>query len=184
LKLSAMRYKDYVWPHNPRSYEISFQRDVAAYRVPYGTYLLESMGRRHRVLRGTGEFVGEGAYEEFRKLALVFYEPGPGVLVHPLWDTTQAYFVSLRLNQEPTEDYVSYSFEFWESHDGYRKTLEPVSGSGGAAGSDPVYHTAVAGEVLWRVAADHGLTLPALLAMNPQIKNPNVLCVGDRIRVG
>ena len=34
--------------------------------------------------------------------------------VHPLWQTANAYFVSLRLEQEPRPDYVRYSFAFWE----------------------------------------------------------------------
>ena len=48
-----------------------------------------------------GEFVGEGAYAQFGQLANVFYNGGPGLLVHPLWQAANAYFVSLRLEQEP-----------------------------------------------------------------------------------
>ncbi len=39
-------------------------------------------------------------HEEFQRLACVFYEDGPGLLVHPLWQVANAYFVSLRV--EPT----------------------------------------------------------------------------------
>ena len=191
MKLSSMRFKDYVWPHNPRTYEISYHRDVASHGVPFGYYVLQGMGRRHRVLRGTGEFVGVGAYAEFKKLATVFYDPAPGVLVHPLWDMANAYFVSLQLNQVPTEDYVSYSFEFWECCDYYKESLELLtpehagtadkSEQRSAAGAE--YYTAVWGDCLWNIAIAHGLSLDQLLELNPQIRNPNILYVGDVIRV-
>ena len=191
MKLSSMRFKDYVWPHNPRTYEICYQRDVAVHGVPFGDYILQGMGRRQRILRGTGEFVGPGAYAEFKKLATVFYDGTPGTLIHPLWDTARAYFVSLRLDQEPTEDYVSYSFEFWECFDLYSEGLKRLSPSsaagfptaGTASGADEEYYTAVWGDCLWNIAAAHGLSLSQLLTLNPQIKNPNILYVGDRVRV-
>ena len=186
-KLSSMRFKDYVWPHNPRVYEIDYQRDVASHRVPFGTYILQNMGRQHRVLRGEGEFAGEGAYAEFKKLATVFYDPTPGVLVHPLWDAAKAYFVSLRLKQEPEENFVAYSFAFWECYDGYNSGVKAQTAAAAAAAetakNTAEYHTAVYGDCLWNIARDNGLTLAELLALNPQIRNPNVLMVGDRVRV-
>ena len=184
MKLSSMRFKDYVWPHNPRTYEIGYHRDVAEHRVPFGAYVLQGMGRRHRVLRGEGEFVGPGAYAEFKKLATVFYDPTPGILIHPLWDTAKAYFVALQLNQEPTEDYVSYRFEFWECYELYRSGLGTAR-STGTAGTETaaLWHTVTAGERLWSIADGYGQSPEALLALNPGIKNPNLLSAGDRIRV-
>lgn len=182
MKLSSMRFKDYVWPHNPRTYEIGFTRDVAVHRVPFGAYVLQQMGRRQRILRGEGEFVGEGAYAEFKKLATVFYESTPGMLTHPLWDTAQAYFVSLRLKQEPREDYVSYSFEFWECYDHYREKPERVLPAAGAQGAAETY-TVEHGDSFQSIARAHGLTTAALLALNPQIRNPNALRAGETLRV-
>ena len=46
-------------------------------------------------MRGEGEFCGEDAYAQFGELANVFYEKGPGILIHPLWQTASAYFVEL-----------------------------------------------------------------------------------------
>ena len=56
-----MRYKDYVWPHNPRVYSIDYERKMAVNKVPFGTYHLQDLGRTRRVMRGEGEFAGEGA---------------------------------------------------------------------------------------------------------------------------
>lgn len=187
--LSPMRFKDYVWPHNPRVYEITYKRDIVSHRVPFGLYSLQNMGRQHRILKGEGEFVGEGAYAEFKKLATVFYGTEPGTLVHPLWDTTTAYFTQLGLKQEPTKDYVSYYFEFWECYDGYEKDLkEENKGTVLPAESAPEggtgrTYTVVSGDTLWAIAARFGMSVSTLVDMNRQIKNPNLIRVGDKIRI-
>ena len=113
--LSPMRFKSFVWPHNPRVYSIAYERNIAVHKIPFGRHYLQSLGQTRRVLRGEGEFVGEGAYDKFKELATVFYEETPGVLAHPVWMTTTAWFAALELRQEPRRDYVAYSFEFWET---------------------------------------------------------------------
>lgn len=185
-KLSSMRFKDYVWPHNPRVYEIEYRRDVVSHRVPFGTYTLQNMGRGHRVLRGEGEFAGEGAYGEFKHLATVFYDTTPGVLVHPLWDAASAYFVALRLKQEPEENYVAYSFEFWECSDSYPAVIMPGASPAQETtvqeAAEPYYIT-VRDMSLFQVAKQYGLAITDLLAMNPQIRNPNETISLARIRI-
>ncbi len=116
--LSPMRFKNFVWPHNPRVYSIAFERKLAAHKIPFGRHVIQSLGQTRRVLRGEGEFVGQGAYDTFKKLASVFYEETPGVLVHPVWMTTTAWFAALELRQRPRRDYAAYSFEFWEVVEG------------------------------------------------------------------
>ena len=82
--LSPMRFKNFVWPHNPRVYSITYERKIAVHKIPFGRHHLQSLGQTRRVLRGEGEFVGEGAYDTFKQLATVFYEETPGVLAHPV----------------------------------------------------------------------------------------------------
>ncbi len=172
MTLGPMRYKDYVWPHNPRIYEIKFSRDLVESPIPYGLYRLQSMGRRHRVLRGEGEFSGSGAYAEFKKLATVFYSNEPGVLVHPLWDSTSAYFVALELRQEPTENYVKYAFEFWECPPAGRTGLSRVEEASAAkTETDPVYHIVAGDESIWDIAGNYGVSIEELAKKNPGIKN-------------
>lgn len=190
MDLSPMRYKGYTWPHNPRIYSIDFQRAMAVHKVPFGRYQLQDLGMGHRVMKGSGEFVGPGAYEEFQRLACLFYEGGTGLLVHPLWQAADAYFVALRLEQTPRPDYVRYSFEFWEEVGRYRgvadRVAEPVrSVSGGAAQktAQPEYHRVVKGDTLWGLAKKYGVDLKELVALNPQIKNPNLIYVGQEVRV-
>lgn len=191
-KLCAMRYKNYIWPHNPRVYTIQYARSMAEHKVPFGRYQLQDLGPGCRVMRGEGEFVGEGAYQEFKKLASVFYSEGPGVLVHPVWQSARVYFVKLSLRQEPRADYVKYSFEFWESYEGYDTALREVTPASGAAQGTAAaaiqeqgaaWHTVVQGESLWSIAKSCGVSLNQLIGLNPGIKNPNLILPGERVRV-
>ncbi|EAS34226.3 chitinase 6 [Coccidioides immitis RS] len=40
-------------------------------------------------------------------------------------------------------------------------------------------YTVVSGDTMWKIANDHGMTLDALIAANPQIANPNIIEVGQ-----
>ena len=188
--LSPMRFKDFVWPHNPRVYSITYERKVAVHKVPFGRHHLQSLGQTRRVLKGEGEFVGENAYETFSQLANVFYDETPGTLVHPIWVTTQAWFVGLKLEQEPLRDYVRYSFEFWEVFGGEDTALDVSrvdtggqTAAGGAAEEPQVWHTVAAGDTLWAIAVTNGVSLDTLVALNPTIRNPNPIYVGEKVRV-
>ena len=184
MRLAPMRYKDYVWPHNPATYTITYEREIAVHKVPFGRYCMQDLGLNCRVMRGEGEFAGEGAYEEFKKLASVFYGGGPGLLIHPVWQSSNAYFTSLKLEQEPTPDYVRYSFEFRESFDGYDPQLQKLDTEtkrDAQTSAAIVVHTVVSGDTLWAIAHRYGTELDALLKANRNIKNPNLIHVGDKV---
>lgn len=187
MNLTPMRFKDYTWPHNPESYRIRYARRMAVHRAPYGRCTMEDLGMSYRVMEGEGTFSGVGAYDEFKKLASVFYESGPGVLVHPVWMTTRAYFTDLEVVQEPLPDYVRYRFAFLEPGEGGGAALKKKE-SGGAAASQvqteqAQYYSVVQGDTLWGIAARYGTTVQALAALNPQIANPNLIYPKERVRV-
>ena len=192
MTLTPMRYKSFIWPHNPRVYSIDFQRTVAARKIPFGRDQLQDLGMGHRVMKGEGEFVGEGAYDQFSRLACLFYEGGTGLLVHPLWQAADAYFVALRLEQAPRPGYVRYSFEFWEESGTYSgvvtRATQPAQGEEGAAAVQAAdqasFHRVVKGDTLWALSKRYGVKLADLIALNPQIKNPNLIYVGQEVRVG
>lgn len=187
MMLAPMRYKDYIWPHNPATYSITYERQIAVHKVPFGRHCMQDLGMGCRIMRGQGEFAGEGAYEEFKRLATVFYDGGPGLLIHPLWQIANAYFTNLKLEQEPLPDYVRYSFEFRERYDGYSEELTVLDRAGGTpaqpAGEalpETVY-TVVSDDTLWGIANRYGVALKDLLKANPGIKNPNLIHVGDKV---
>lgn len=185
MLLTPMRYKDYIWPHNPAVYTITYERQIAVHKVPFGQYCTQDLGLGCRVMRGQGVFAGEGAYEAFKKLASVFYQDGPGLLIHPLWQISNAYFTALKLEQEPLPDYVRYTFEFRERFNGYDGSLTALGASGDAGPEAGVRqtHRVVSGETLWGIAERHGVRLEELLAVNPGIKNPNLISVGEAVRL-
>ena len=199
--LSPMRFKNFVWPHNPRVYSITYERKLAVHKIPFGRHFLQSLGQTRRVLKGEGEFVGEGAYDKFKELATVFYEEKPGTLVHPVWMTTTAWFAALELRQKPQRDYVAYSFEFWEVVSDSVTGLTAVeagsgtaqadgsSASGGgavpntAAAAREEWYTVVRGDTLWGLSKRYGTALSTIIALNPQISNPNLIYVGQKVRI-
>ena len=194
MRLEPMRYKEYTWPHNPETYTVEYRRCLAAHKVPFGGYCLQDLGNTYRVLRGEGVFAGEGAYEEFEKLETVFDQTGPGLLVHPVWPAASAYFVSLSLAEEPLPDYVRYTFAFWEDQGGKTGLTEVTAESGGqsestgagtsaTAGGEGACYTVKKGDTLWGIAKAYGVSLTALIAANPQIKNPNLIYPGDRVQM-
>lgn len=183
MELTPMRYKNYIWPHNPRVYTIDYERVMAERKVPFGLYHLQDLGRAGRVMRGEGEFVGPEAYAQFGALANVFYQPGAGELIHPLWQTAKAHFVELSLKQEPRPNYVSYTFAFWEDLEYYGDKLSGRDEESGGGGTDTLVHRVVKGDCLWAIAAKYGTTVAELLKLNPQIKNPNLIRVGQEVRV-
>lgn len=187
MLLTPMRYKEYIWPHNPATYSITYERQVAVHKVPFGRYYMQDLGLGCRVMRGQGEFSGKNAYGEFKKLASVFYSGGPGLLIHPLWQISNAYFTSLKLEQEPRPDYVRYSFEFRERYDGYNEELsvrnssEEGSGATVASSGQENTCTVVSGDTLWGIARRWNVSLESLLEANPGIKNPNLIRPGDKV---
>lgn len=190
MRLASMRYKGYTWPHNPEIYTVEYRRSVVVHKVPFGGTFMQDLGRTYRVMQGEGVFAGTDAYAQFQELETVFREEGAGILVHPVWQTVRARFVSLQLEEKPLPDYVHYSFTFWEEPDAYSAELtafsteqEPGVSAGSATAGDTAVYTVKKGDTLWGIAGRFQVSLTALIAANPQIKNPNLIYPGDRVQI-
>ena len=192
MRLAPMRYKEFTCPHNPETYHVEHRRQVAVHKVPFGGYVLQDLGAGCRVLEGEGTFAGKDAYATFRALEQVFDQPGPGLLVHPVWPASSAYFVTLQLTEEPLPDFVRYRFAFWEDQGGYKAGLTEIAAggteeggsAGGASQPAPSYsgtYVVRKGDTLWGIAGRYGVALADLIAANPQIKNPNLIYPGETV---
>lgn len=199
IRLKPIVYKDYTWPHNPTFYQIRFIKDIIEHRYPkiHGAEL-EDFGMNARVFSGSGVFFGEDAYVEFGKLATVFYDLGPGKLIHPLWMPTDAVFSRLEVKQEPTPNYVEYEFEFIE----YKKIniiteiIEPPQPPQAEQPEQPVpeqqstpkkaekevTHTVKQGETLSHIGVMYGVPWRTIADYNKStISNPNIIRIGQKI---
>ncbi len=112
--MGHLSYKTFVWPRNPQTYQESSTRK-AKYHTADGITYYDGMGDLQRVIRGSGVFFGEGAFDTFKQLVLLMEEKTAGNLEHPVWGIRYCYFTGLELTQEPRENYVSYSFEFTQA---------------------------------------------------------------------
>ena len=45
------------------------------------------------------------------------------------------------------------------------------------------WYTVVRGDTMWGIARRYGVSLTDLIALNPQIKNPNLIYPGQKVRV-
>ena len=170
-----MQYKGFVWPNNPETYTLSCEHLTAVHKLPFGGFSVQDLGKTATVLRGEGEFFGPSAYAHFCALEAVFAEKGSGVLLHPVWSGHNVVFTKLLLTQQPRKDYVAYHFEFCEEG---TSEQELAQGYEGAA-----YETVSAGETAWDICRRAGLTMAAFLKLNPQIARPNLLSVGEEVRI-
>ena len=55
-----------------------------------------------------------------------------------------------------------------------------LDGGGGGGGGG---YSVVRGDCLWKIAQAHGVSLSALIAANPQIKNPDLIYPGDKVTI-
>ena len=174
--LTAMKFRDFTWPNNPRSFTVQRRRALVSRKLPFQAYRVQDMGEDLCVFKGEGEFVGERAYADFLRLAELFSDGKPGLLVHPVFPATEVYFASLKLRQEPIENYVNYEFEFWENSDGTKRGRAALK-------SAPRYYSVSVGEGLGDVVLNCGVSIDELIRLNPQIANMNRIEAGEILKL-
>lgn len=171
-----MKFKTFTWPNDPRTCRLQAQRATALHKYPGGTYQLEDLGVKRRILTGEGEFFGNMAYTYMDQLIRVYEEPGEGVLIHPLILLRKMMFTELEILEEPRAWYVAYRFTFTECD------TEEYTASKQKPGSSGRYIVRL-GDTLYSISMMNSVPLERLLGLNPDIGNPNVLTPGQVVRL-
>lgn len=164
MNLAPMSYKDYVWPRNPETVTVSRLKNVGSFRVPGAGNALQDLGGGSRTVSGRGVFAGEGCREDFERLAAVFSEEGAGQLLLPGIAPFPAVFSSLTMKRDARPNCIGYEFAFLE--DGTTPEHESVV-------SERKTRVCAAEDTLFGIAAEAGVSVDALLALNPGVQWPN-----------
>jgi peptidoglycan hydrolase-like protein with peptidoglycan-binding domain len=132
-----LKFKDFTWPHNPASFNMSYENRVIRHEFPdFWGAETEDFKLGPRVFSGSGAFIGGGAWYYFTKLSNMAFYNSPGVLEHPVYGKFLVRLTKLTSREEPTPDYVEYDFEFIEHKEINILTKlggkKPGGGSGGS----------------------------------------------------
>lgn len=135
--LPSMRYKDYTWKYNPSRCVYSCDKSLVKHIYPeLHAAEIEDMDIEGAIISGVGEFFGPTAYQDWQELLAVFKDVGIGEFYHPIFtDVTMASMKKLDATTEPRENYVSYSFEFWQHIPAVRPIRPPQAETTGSEAS-------------------------------------------------
>jgi len=179
---SKMMFRGFSWPNNPHSFKVEYRRELLCRKLPLGGCYMQDLGKTCRVFTCEGEFTGESAYKDFLRLANLFEQGKAGLLSHPNLPAANVYLTRLELEQEPMENFVSYKAEFRENSPALQSGAS-FEAENKTAEQGPSYYVLTSGDSFGSVAAAVGITAAELLALNPTVKNTNLIGAGDRIRV-
>ena len=188
-----MQFGSFTWPNNPERFSSKFTRGAVTHKIPGGAFTALDMGPSARLHTLSGCFFGPQAYASYLSLEALFREGGVRTLVHPHWPPCRACMTELTLTQEPVADFVGYTVSFLEEGAPPSELTAlaapeeepplPVQAANQAAQTQYLVHVVVKGDTLWDISRKYNVTLSSVIALNPQIKNPNLIYVGDRVRV-
>jgi LysM repeat protein len=105
-----------TWVNNPSQCSYSCERTIIKHKYPeLNGAELEDLNPEAAVITGEGELFGPNAYSDWKKMVSIFNQHGVGEFFHPVYsDVTHALWKKLEARMEPRENYVSYTFEFWQ----------------------------------------------------------------------
>ena len=168
-----MQFKDYVFTYNPSKFEIINERRLTQYISPLVCDVVQDLGHRARIVKGSGEFFGTDCMEQFMKLYSLYRKSGSGKLILPTGTTFFAYFKELEIVGEAGPLSIKYSFTFLEDTLKHEETRT----------SSTLVHKVAQGETAWHIASLYKIDINTLLALNPSMISPNSIKTGDVIRV-
>lgn len=172
MKNAPMRFGGMSLRHNPAKLSISGKHHIRIYGSPCCEADSESLGMELRRISGEGELSGSDCIEQYHALEALQRGRIAAKLVLPHMQPLYAYLKELSLTAKPTDDVLSYRFEFAEAQ-------SPRKGSAGVV----FYMTGSDAENLWDIAYAFSVPIEQLVALNPQIPHIGELDAGERVRV-
>lgn len=172
MDLDKMEYNGYKWKFNPKKIEVIQEKNIKEQVIPFWGNVFQDYGRKKRIVKGYGEFFGDDASAQYQELYNVFSLGGISYLKLPKLSPFLAAFVSLDLVGEAGPGFLKYEFEFWEY-------IKEQSVSGALKVNN--YHIVKQGETLWSIAHMYSDSVDELIKLNPQIKRPEELKVGQKV---
>lgn len=171
MEISPMRFKQHTWNYNPEKIKILSQKEVVENIVPSADNITRNFGRNARVITGEGSILGEDCFKEFYNMWSVFQDNTSGVLSIPEFAVMNAYFTSLSVIGEATDNLIKYAFTFTEVMDTSKEK------------SPKTVHIALEGESLWDIGYKYEISVEKLLELNPEIKHPFDVSQGMEVSI-
>ena len=186
--LPLMAYKEFTWEANPTTTTITCEKNLVKLQYPeLDAVDLEDMDCDCAIITGEGEFFGPYAYSLWDNLWAQFKRHGPGDFFHPIYkDIKYAVMKKLEGKMEAKENYISYTFEFWEHRPPNlesRIVVPPAVVTPKATTVAPVKktYTVVEGDCLWNISkkfCGDGARYTEIASAN-NIKNPDLIYPGQ-----
>ncbi len=169
---SMIRFKGYVFEHNPKTLKITSKKNIVSQSVLGEKSDVFESGDNSRVVTGEGSISGVDCIYKFLKLFKIKEEKGSGILSLPNTKPFYAFFESLEFSADPTPELISYKFVFREDSS---KPLSKITSE--------VYYNLSADEDLWDVSRKFDTPIEALVSLNPQLKRTDDVEEGSRVRI-
>lgn len=160
-------FRGFHFPVNPQQLEIRDGGRVRTQSLARDGFHLDELPVQPVAVSGTGVFTGECAARDFERLRAEFLKGGRGVLLLGAYRSMDAVFRSLVCTGRQG-DSVGYAFEFVEF---------PVE----KTAAEKVTHTVSQGETLWDIAAQYGIAVEQLMALNPSLPAPEEVAAGEEV---
>lgn len=168
---SIIRFAGFVFEHNPETLKITAGSTLASADVLGSSRALSHSGVKNRVISGEGFITGEDCLFRFSRMLRLLSREESCLLCLPDIRPFFAFFRSLRLSCDPTPNLVRYYFEFEEDALKGKKPRKPNR------------FFISRGEDLWDISRIFNLSVEELVNLNPQIKRPNEIEIGEAVRI-
>ena len=168
MKDFKMRYKDFVFPQNPKHIEISSERDLQTESIYGEKSNVEDIAQKPIKVTGNGTIYGKEAQEVCSYLSYLLKQGTAGELHCPSLYPINAYFKKFVYSQNATKDGMDYSFSFVEVCSDKREKIELD------------YTVAQIGENAFDIAYRTGVSIDMIMEKN-NFPTPFDIKTGDKV---